>query len=196
MASTKTRRGGNQLADAEAILRRSAGALLVDPRTLRRVIKHDRGVTGLVPHTRCYVVARDLLVELVSPVELGAAVDELPPRVILLPRPSPRDLSGRDPRDNLTRMWRTVFHARVHEALETKVAAGELPEAEVRRRIDRIGQIEFDEIRSILRHDDLVMPPGDDREVYIEFAALYLELRYYAPGLLLTTFPASSPTTR
>ena len=51
MASTKTRRGGNQLADAEAILRRSAAALLVDPRTLRRVIKHDRGVTGLVPHT-------------------------------------------------------------------------------------------------------------------------------------------------
>ena len=189
MASTKTRRGGNQLADAEAILRRSAGALLVDPRTLRRVIKHDRGASGLVPHTRCYVVARDLLVELVSPVELGVASEELPPRVILLPRPSPRDLAGHDPRDNLTRMWRTVFHARVHEALETKVAAGELRDAEVRRRIDRIGQIEFDEIRSILRHDDLVMPPGDDREVYIEFAALYLELRYYAPGLLLTTFP-------
>jgi hypothetical protein len=189
MAAKDKRRRGNVSADTEAVLRRSAGALIVDPRTMRRVIKHDRVIGGFVPHTRCYVVARSMLEDIVSPEELGVARGELPDRVILLSRPSPRELSSRDQSELLTRLWRSVFHARIHEALEARVAAGKLSDAEVRRRIDRIGQTEFDEIRSILRHDDLVMPPGDDREVYIEFAALYLELRNYAPGLLVTTFP-------
>ena len=45
------------------------------------------------------------------------------------------------------------------------------------QRIHRIGETEFDEIRLVLRQDELLLPPHDDRETYVEFAALWLELR-------------------
>ena len=176
------------IAEVEQTLRQAA-VLVVDPRLLRRVIKIHRSVSGLVPHGRCYVIGREALSEIVSDDELPTKGSQLPAQVILVARPSMRELAGRDRREVATRLWRTVFHARVHLALQNRVAAGELGEIDVRRRIDRIGQTEFDEIRAILRHDGLVMPPADDREVYIEFCALYLELRYFAPGLLVTTFP-------
>ena len=179
-----------QTAEVEQILRQAAGVVMADPRLLRRIIKQHRGVSGVVPHGRCYALGRDALLEIASASELGVNGAQLPAQVILIARPSPRELGGRDRQDAMTRMWRAVFHARVHLALQDRMVAGGLSEADVRTRIDSIGQIEFDEIRHILRHDELVMPPGDDREVYIEFAALYLELRHFAPGLLVTTFPS------
>jgi hypothetical protein len=34
-----------------------------------------------------------------------------------------------------------------------------------------------------------LLPPAGDLEVYVEFAATYLELTEFAPELLVTTFP-------
>jgi hypothetical protein len=176
----------------EQLLFRSAGALVVDPRVMRRIIKAHRGASGLVPHARCYAVYRGELMSTGLVSELGVRFDDLPDPVLLVARPSSRETQGSTDAQILARLWRLVFHARIHVALESKVRAGELDTAALRVRIDRIGQIEFDEVRAILRHDDLVLPPYDDREVYIEFAALYLEQRYFAPGLLVTTFPGIS----
>lgn len=172
----------------EAELASTAGAVLVDPRLLRRVIKQHRGVSGLVPHGRCYFLTKKELLALVQVAEI-AALAEVGDEVVLLARPPPRQLERRSEPEVVTYLWRAVFHARIHRALERRIADGALGDAEVRRRIDMIGQTEFDEVRSILRHDDMVLPPYDDREVYVEFAALYLELRYFAPNLLVTTFP-------
>lgn len=180
------------LADLERELRESAGAVLCDPRVMRRVVKHHRNVTGVVPHGRCYAIDRAALSELADATELRGPLDKLPDDVILVARPSPREIAARTRTETATRIWRNVFHARVHHELGVRVAQGKLEPADVRKRITIIGQTEFDEIRAILRHDDMVMPPGDDREVYIEFAALYLELKHFAPGLLLTTFPGVS----
>jgi hypothetical protein len=179
------------LSRIETALRETAGVVVADPRALRRIIKHHRDVAGLVPHVRCYAIDRDALREaVVDEDELGELrLGTLPTDVVLVARPPARDLAGRSERDVLARFWRAAFHARVHRALEHRVAEGGLDDRTLRGRVDAIGQTEFDEIRAILRHDDLVMPPGDDREVYIEFAALYLEQRYFAPGLLVTTFP-------
>lgn len=121
--------------------------------------------------------------------ELGVRFDELPDPLILLGRAASGARADSSDSVVLTRYWRAVFHARIHIALEANSNGGELDAASMRERIDRIGQIEFDEVRAMLRHDDLVLPPYDDREVYIEFAALYLELRYFAPGLLVSSFP-------
>jgi hypothetical protein len=161
---------GALVMDLAAIERRvrPAGAVVVDPRVIRRVIKAHRRIPGLaqVPHGRCYG---------------------------LIARPSPRELVGRGESELLTRLWRAAFHARVHLALEQRRRDGVLEDSDVRRRIDHIGQTEFDEIRAILRHDDKLFPPFGDFEVYCEFAALYLELRHFAPSLLVTTFPGLSP---
>ena len=177
-----------ELAAIERSLREAAGVVVVDPRTLRRVIKHHREVTGVVPHDRCYAIEREVLVEALDGDDLNGLLPELPSEVVLVARPSSRDRS-RSPAEIMTRIWRSAFHARVHRVLELRAASGQLDDATVRHRIEAIGQIEFDEIRAILGHDELVMPPGDEREVYIEFCALYLELIHFAPRLIVTTFP-------
>lgn len=177
------------LASIEQALRENAGVVVADPRLLRRIIKHHRGVSGLVPHGRCYPIARRELLDLVGAEELGLTPNQVPDPTVLVARPSPRQLRGRPPADVISKLWRAVFHARVHLALAQRRTEGKLEDAEVRMRIEAIGQTEFDEIRAILKHDELVLPPADDREVYVEFAAVYLELRHFAPELLITTFP-------
>ena len=180
------------LAPTEQWLRNAANVIVVDPRVLRRVIKHHRSITGLVPHGRTYVIDRASLLDIVDTDELGVAAADVPDPTLLVARPTPRDMRERSDTEVLTRLWRAVFHARVHVALMNRAEAGALSEAAVRARIEAIGKTEFDEIRAILRHDDLVLPPVDDRAVYEEFAAVYLELRHFAPALLVTTFPGLS----
>ena len=173
----------------EQSLLQTAATLVIDPRVLRRVIKADRNASGLVPHAHSYTMSRDALCQIVGQAELGVAPAHLPEQLILLARPSSRSFSGRSEAQVLTRFWRAIFHARVHQVLEDLAHRGVLDSPGLRERIERLGQTEFDEVRSTLLHDDLVLPPCSDQEVYIEFAALYLELRYFAPGLLVTTFP-------
>lgn len=185
--------------DIAAIERRlrasKTGAIVTDPRLLRRLIKAHRDLPGLglsVPHASCYALPRQDLLRLVDPALLGHAPESLPEQVILVARPAPSELEGRGVDEVLARLWRSVLHAQVHLAIEERIASGALEDAALRERIDRIGQIEFDEIRAALRGDDRLLPPGGDREVYIEFAALYLELRHFAPRLLATLFPSLS----
>jgi hypothetical protein len=181
-----------KLDDIERELYEKAGALLLDARLLRRLVKAHRRATGLVPHGRCYALARDDLVRLAQSGELGDAPevgrlrqDGLPGDVVLVARPGPRTLERVGRETLATELWRGVFHGRVHLALDRL----ELDDASVRKRIDRIGQTEFDEVRAILRHDEHLLPPYDARTAFEEFAALYLELRHFAPALLRVTFP-------
>ena len=89
----------------------------------------------------------------------------------------------------LLRLWRLLFHARVHVALQQCREEGRLSAANVAQRIDALGPIEFDEIRSVLRQERFLLPPYDDESTYLEFVAVYLELKYFAPGLLAVYFP-------
>ena len=176
----------------ERFARAKAGPILVEPRLLRRIIKRHRAFPGLgleVPHARCYALDRDALLTFATPGELGWARAALPAEVILLPRPTPEDLRGTAPTEMLTRLWRAAFHGAVHLEIERRFAVGALTSARIRERIHRIGETEFDEVRLVLRHDDHLLPPYDDRETFTEFAALYLELRSFDPALLLRLFP-------
>lgn len=180
----------------EKHLLHAAGAIVADPLVLRRVIKHDRRAHGLVPHGRCYALSRQALLDVADFEMLRVPLADIPPEVILVARPTPADLRGHSDAESTTELWRAVFHGRVHLALERLAREGKLDDAAVRERIEYIGQTEFDEIRGILRHDDALLPPGNDREVYIEFAATFLELRHFAPALLVPTFPGLSDVMR
>ncbi len=172
--------------DIERTLR-DAGAIPVHPRILRRVIKRHRKLPGIgldVPHAGSYVLPREALAEICDEAELGCSKASLPDRVILLPR---TQLEGDDVP---MRMWRALYHATIHRELDRQRDSGALTPASLRARIHRIGQTEFDEIRFVLRHDDRLLPPHDDEVTYAEFAATYLEIRAFAPGLLERTFPA------
>lgn len=186
---------GLTLAELERAIRQvDPTALLVLPRILRRVIKEDRHLTGWglkVPHRKSYLIHRDRLLEIVEPEELELDIEfVLPEKVILLTRPDPERLANMPAGDALIRYWRLLLHARVHEALDQAVAEGRLSDAVVRQRIYELGPVEFDEIRAVLQQESFLLPPRDERQTYIEFAAVYLELQAFAPSLLPRYFPA------
>jgi hypothetical protein len=170
-----------------------SAVLLVEPRILRRVIREDRAAAGIglqVPHRKSYWLPRERLLQIASREELGVPPGRaLPPRVVLLGRPD-EWLAAMPRQEVLQRYWRLLLHVRVHWALEARQADGKLDDAAVRRRIERIGMSRFEEIRTVLHQEGLLLPPGDDRSIYIEFAAVYLEARSLARNLLPYYFPA------
>ena len=148
------------------------------------MLKQQRGLSGFglqVPHGHCCVIERAALLRIVSEAELGKKSADLPATIVLVARPE---------REDVRAVWRRAFHGHVHHHLEDRVRAGTLTEAAVRERIHRIGQTEFDEIRAVLRGENLLFSSGDDREAYIEFAAFHLELSHFDPDHVEKFFPS------
>lgn len=178
----------------QALAEVAADALLVPPRILRRVIKEDRNLRGLglgIPHRKCYTISADALTPLASPAELGLQPDvRLSNTVLLLARVARHDEHTLPSEQELLKYWRLLFHARIHAELEHRAVAGQLTLERVRRHIARIGPVAFAEVRSVLKREQMLLPPADELGVFIEFAAVYLELRYFARQLLPLYFPA------
>jgi hypothetical protein len=167
---------------------------LVPPRILRRVIKRDRGLALFGFHSarrESYAISGAALRAIVAEDELGLrSGDPWPAMAFLLARPEPHDIADTEPAEVCQEFWRRLYHAHVHAAVDRRFATGELGAADLRARIERIGAVAFDEVRAVLRHDGAILPPRDDRTIYVEFAACYLELRHFAPALLPHAFPA------
>jgi hypothetical protein len=167
-------------------------AVLVSARVLERVIQqacHLPALIWVVPHRKSWVVDRQLLFRHVEQDELNLEPDQLlPTQVILLVEPTAEEL-GSQPGPLLLKYWRRLFHASVHLRLEQRIAAGELSLSDIRTRIEKIGQTEFEEIRNVLVQDAYLPRASDEKSVYVEFAALFLELRFFAGNLLPAYFP-------
>ncbi len=169
----------------------TVGAILVEERVLRRVIKHHRKVRGFglqVPHEQCYAIPRVALAKLLEPDDAKVAIDSLPDRVLVVSGDRPALADGSPEESSL--LWRHLFHARVHLTFDELLEKKQLALPAIRQRIHRVGQTEFDEIRTVLRQEDLLLPPTDDTSTYVEFVALYLELVHFAPHAVARTFPA------
>ena len=179
---------------AQALCAADGSAFLVPPRILRRVIKehtHVRSFGLRVPHRKSYVISRGDLLAIVDRTDLDVESDvELPDTVILLARPTVEMLSEVPTGSLLAKYWRLLFHARVHLALEGATAEGRLGADEIRSRVQAIGETEFDEIRAVLEQEEFLLPPADERATYIEFVAVYLELRFFAASFLRSYFPS------
>ncbi|MBS0207236.1 MAG: hypothetical protein JSS49_30535 [Planctomycetes bacterium] len=173
---------------------RDPGAFFVLPRVVRRVLQNELNITTNwlpPPHRKSCVVERDQLLWLVARDELGVDPDAaLPQRLILIARPEEDRLNGYSREDLLRYYWRLLFHARIDFELDLKTASGRLSTAELRRRIDALGQTQFDEIRSVLRAELMLRRPDDSRHVYAEFVAVYQELKAFAPNLVSVYFPS------
>jgi hypothetical protein len=169
-------------------------AVLVAPRVLERILQRVAKLPALVgdiPHHHCFLVDRAVLYRYADPDELELEPDRLlPASVILLARPSPNALANSDRKELLLQTWRHLFHANVHRELGQLLAAGTLTTAGIAERIAQLGADAFAEIRMVLGQEHLLLPDADDTAVYIEFAALYLELRYFAANLLPIYFPS------
>lgn len=177
------------------LLRRvDPAVVLASSRILGRVIREELGLTGFwsrVPHRKSFVIARDRLWEIVARDELSLdPADELPDTVILLPRPRRDDPFSVTRPQLLRRYWRLLFHAAIHRALDERIASGRLSPDVVQSRIREIGRVPFEEITNVLRHEALLPPNDTPMQAYVEFAAVYSELRSFAPHLLPMYFPS------
>lgn len=170
------------------------GIFFVMPRVVRRVLQSELDIASPwqpPPHRKCCVIPRDRLLWLVALDELGVPQHtRLPDTVILIAEPEEDRLAVMT-RDELERYyWRLMFHARIDFEMMTRTSVARMSVKELRRRIDQLGQTAFDEIRSVLRMEQMLMRPDDDRNVYSEFVAAYHELTAFAPKLLPIYFPS------
>jgi hypothetical protein len=168
-------------------------AVLVSSRILERVVREDCGLPNMywnIPHGKSYVCDRHMLFRHAEQADLILQADKvLPDTVILLARPDAEELSNLERKRLLLRYWRRLFHSRVHLALTHPANGKPLDMEDVRQRIDELGQTEFEEIRAVLIADGYLAESADDLQTYIEFAAVYLELRQFAASVLQATFP-------
>ncbi|MBI1830821.1 MAG: hypothetical protein HYR84_05145, partial [Planctomycetes bacterium] len=175
-------------------------AFLVDASVLRRILRRRRRKrsTGLrLPHRKTLACDGPSLARLIDPVELGLpAGSALPPRMSLLVRPEPRAIATTAGPRLLRKYWRLLFHCHVHHALDACIAAGRLNAADVAERVRQLGRMEFAEIRAVLLHEGFLIEPHNDRAVFVEFAAVYLELKMFAAPLQAAYWPSIADCSR
>ncbi|HXD87292.1 MAG TPA: hypothetical protein VN641_12425 [Urbifossiella sp.] len=163
-------------------------AVLVDPSVLARIVSGDTWAVWRVPHSHCLTLDRATLHKHLDPDDLRLPKDQpLFDPVLLLERPSADQLNG--PRDELLiRYWRLLFHAAAHRELDKRLSG--LSPAGLRDLIEPLGGTAFEEVRTVLIQDGLLAAGADDRAVYAEFAAYFLELKHFNPALIPICFPS------
>jgi hypothetical protein len=102
------------ISDVERSFRvRDPSLFFVLPRVLRRVLRHELEITSpwvRIPHRKSYVIARDRLLWLVAPDELGIeSTAQVPDRAILLAQPEEDRWSQFDRERLLRYYWRLAF---------------------------------------------------------------------------------------
>jgi hypothetical protein len=144
-----------------------------------------------VPHTHCLAIDRATLFRHVEQEELHVPTDHmLPDTVLLLEKPTAEQLATPrgDNRELLGRYWRLLFHASIHREVERNLA-GSSP-ALLRERIEKLGPVAFEEARNVLVQDGYLPSGADERAAYVEFAAFFLELKFFAGNLIPVYFPS------
>lgn len=178
----------------EALLTADPAAVLVSSHLLARVIREVHRLPPQViqvPHRKSCIIDRGTLFRHVELDDLDLGPDRmLPPTVILLSRPPSDRRNALEREATLRTYWRRLFHANIHLALQERIEEGRLSPEVVAARIADIGRTEFDEIRAVLQQEHYLFTESDDREVYVEFAAVYLDLRYFLKDLPPVYFPA------
>ncbi len=197
--NVETRRSQELLAQAVRRVRAvDRSAFLVEPRVLRRVIKAEVHLPALslqIPHRKAWIAKRNTLIRHVELDELGTEfMDddsiELPDQAILLQRPEESALDSMGLEQLLGRCWRLLFHARIDLGYQRLRDQGKLDHSQIRERIHRLGQAEFDEVCEVLRHENMVREDSSVPALYSEFAAVYGELKAFAPHCLPAYFPS------
>jgi hypothetical protein len=178
----------------KALSKQDHAAVLVSLRVIERVIQAVCNLQGLnwsVPHSKSIVVDRHILFRFVEQDDLILGPDRLLPQtVILLAHPRSEDLTEKETPKTLLKYWQRLFHANVHLILEDRFQERLLTDAIIQERMDQIGQAEFEEIRSVLLSEKYLFEKASQKDIYIEFVAVFLELKFFVPHLLSVYFPA------
>ncbi|MBI1347955.1 hypothetical protein GC163_16900 [bacterium] len=178
----------------ERFRERDPSVFFVLPRVLRRVLRNELEITNpwnRVPHRKTYVISRDRLLWLVAIDELGVESTALvPDRALLIARPEEDRLDAFTAESLARYYWRMVYHAKLDAILQERTSPRYMTLAQLRHRIDLLGQEQFDEIRTVLKQEGYLTHPEDARLVYAEFGSVFAELQAFAPDLIPIYFPS------
>jgi hypothetical protein len=167
-------------------------AVLVSPAVLDKILRQTLKIPAwmwTVPHKRTWNVERQFLFRFVEQEDLLIRHDQLlPPTVLLLATPNAYE--SKPVPELLRDYWRLLFHAQVDLELTNQAVAGQWGVETVGARIERLGCLVFEEIRTVLLQEHQLAPQADARAVYLEFVAVFLELYYFTRPLLDSFFPA------
>lgn len=168
----------------QEIRARHPEVVFASPRTLRRVIRADRGLPGFwprIPHREIVVIAARRLAEIAE--DFWAFPADLPETILLVARPDAERFRAAGLEPLLRAYWRLLFHA----LLDARLAA---LDAVARSRIAAaIGPAMLAEARVVLGQEQAVGRDADDDEVRAEFVATFLELRGFDPEAVHAWFP-------
>lgn len=173
-------------------------AFLVEPRVVRRIIRELHGFARLstsIPHTDVLVADAEDIRILAHPDELGlSSFEQLPDCGILVAQPEEYELESLPPDELRQMIWARLFHGCIDLTMRQHVVNGTLSRLAVQELIDRIGQVEFDEVHAVLRSELRIISTSSRVEAWCEFVAVYLQLQRFSPDLLPVWFPSLEHT--
>lgn len=163
---------------------------LVSERHLLKVLHHLRERDAVIPANA------DMPVWVGRPELVDAAVlphgllDGSEPRLLLITAPTDRMIDHLPADELLRAYWRLLFQGAVMAAIDRKFADGALTLAACKERLARLGPAAEREVRYVLEADHLADPEADAAARYRAFAAVYLDLRHFAPAAITDVFPS------
>ncbi|MCH2211416.1 MAG: hypothetical protein MK110_08945 [Fuerstiella sp.] len=177
-----------------AVRQADTGTFLVEPRVTRRLVRELGNFARLlprIPHTEVCVVSANDVRELTHPDELGLdSFESLPDPVLLIAVPEEHEVTGTSTQDQMILVWRRLFHGAIDRAVRALMDSGKLTRAQIQSHIDRIGQVEFDEVHAVLASENRLIDPESRMEAFGEFMAIWWEFNRFAPDLIPIWFPS------
>ncbi len=193
--SIKGRTSRNEL--VTRITSPESGTFMLRQKYLRKVIQSHRklGVFELhIPHSQEYTLPKaDFLriakYELPDIFQSVEDWDEIPSMITLLSEPAPKELSNHSLDYFLHYFWSLLFHSEIHKLQIQWEMASIHTSTGINNFIENLGRDTFEEIRYVLEEENALFHPEDDREVFYEFVAYYLQFYNFAPLCLSNIFP-------
>ncbi len=172
-------------------------ARIVSRQLLRNILQAHLGYPGWtwgLPHSSILLISDAKLrgLGVFAPEELPAqgGPDQT---VLLIAQPSVAQSRSWDRNQALTWLWRKLYHGRIHAALHRARTAGVWDDAFALDWIDRLGWMEYREIRTVLIEENLIARDAPAGEVLEEFLAVVLELLVFDTERVGEWFPLLEP---
>lgn len=172
-------------------------ARIVSRQLLRNILQAHLGYPGWawsLPHSSILLISDTKLRALgvFAPGELPAqgGPDQT---VLLIAQPSVSQSRSWDRNQALTWLWRKLFHGRIHAAIHRARTAGVWDDTSAIGWIDRLGWMEYREIRTVLLEEKLIARDAPPGEVMEEFLAVILELLVFDTERVGEWFPLLEP---
>ena len=173
------------------------GIFILREKYIRDVIQmhQNLGLLDLyVPHTEEYTLPKEdfLNIAKLEMPDIYSSIgsqENLPDIVILLREPTSKELSTYSLLHFRRYYWSLIFHGEIHKIQMQWEVENKISDHDIHTFIESIGRNIFEEIRYVLFHENLLFDQHNDREVFYEFIAYFLQFYNFAPQSLVKIFP-------